>query len=149
MGVVYIRPLQMADAILIVDDNPDDASLIKRAVLSLRPKSPVWTVLGGRELKEYLNGQGPYVDRETFPYPGLILLDLRMPEMSGFDLMEWLKNEPRHTQIPIIVISCLDRQREIRKSYQLGARTFLRKPVSAETIRDAIHALMLPIEFFH
>jgi two-component system response regulator len=139
----------MPDAILIVDDNPDDAGLIKRAVLNLRPKSPVWTVLSGRELKEYLSGQGRYADRDAFPYPGLILLDLRMPEMSGFELMEWLKSEPRHAGIPIIVISCFDRQREIRKSYQLGARTFLRKPVDAETIRDAIQALMLPIEFFH
>jgi two-component system response regulator len=83
------------------------------------------------------------------PYLGLILLELGMPEMSGFELMEWLRNEPRHAGFPIIVISCLDRQREIRKTYQLGARTFLRKPVNSETIRDAIHALMLPIEFFH
>jgi CheY-like chemotaxis protein len=138
----------MSDAILIVDDNPDDANIIKRAVLSLRPKSPVLVVLSGKELTEYLNGQGCYADREAFPLPGLILLDLRMPEMNGFELLEWLKHEPRHAAIPVIVISAFDRQRDIRKSYQLGARTFLRKPVAPDTIREAIRALMLPIEFF-
>jgi CheY-like chemotaxis protein len=138
----------MLTAILIVDDSSDDAMLIKRAVLSLRPKSPVETVSSGKELTAYLEGQGRYADRQAFPYPGLILLDLRMPEMNGFELLGWLKNEPRHAAIPVIVISAFDRQRDIRKSYQLGARTFLRKPVKAETIRDAIRALMLPIEFF-
>jgi CheY-like chemotaxis protein len=138
----------MFDSILIVDDDPDDATLIKRAVLSLRPKSPIRTILGGRELMNYLEGEGCYADREAFPKPALILLDLRMPEMNGFELLAWLKNESGHAAIPVIVISSFDRQREIRKSYQLGARTFLSKPVHSESIRDAIRALRLPIEFF-
>ncbi|MGO8701324.1 MAG: response regulator [Limisphaerales bacterium] len=138
----------MLNAIVIVDDDSDEAALIKRAVLSLRPKSPIRTVLGGKELLQYLEGEGCYADREEFPPPGVILLDLRMPEMNGFELLEWIKNEPRHSGIPVIVISSFDRQREIRKSYQLGARTFLSKPVNPESIRDAIRALRLPIEFF-
>jgi CheY-like chemotaxis protein len=135
------------DSILIVDDNPDDAMLIKRAVLSLRSKAPVRIVLSGTEMKDYVDGNGCYANRETFPCPVLILLDLRMPEVNGFELLQWLKDEPRHAGIPVIVISTFDRQREIRKSYQLGARTFLSKPVNAESIRNAIRALMLPIEF--
>jgi two-component system, response regulator len=135
------------DSILIVDDNPDDAMLIKRAVLSLHSKAPVRIVLSGTEMKDYVNGTGSYANRETSPYPALILLDLRMPEVNGFELLQWLKDETRHAGIPVIVISTFDRQREIRKSYQLGARTFLSKPVNPENIRDAIRALMLPIEF--
>jgi CheY-like chemotaxis protein len=137
----------MQSSILIVDDNSDEAALIKRAVLSLRPKSSVQIVLSGNELKDWLEGQGRYADREAFPYPALILLDLRMPEMNGFEVMEWLRNQPRHAVIPVIVISFFDGQKNIKRSYQLGARTFLRKPVSPETISDAIRALMLPIEF--
>jgi len=120
----------MAAAILIVDDLPDDANLLRRTVLSLRPKCSVLTVSGGKDLKDYLDGQGRYADRETFTYPSLLLLDLRMPEMSGFEVMEWLKNHPIHAAIPVIVTSTFDRQREIRKSYQLGARTFLSKPLN-------------------
>jgi len=127
----------MLDAILIVDDDPDDASLIRRAVLGLHPKPSVQTVISGQDLKDYLEGQGRYADREAFPYPGLILLDLRMPEMDGFEVMGWLKSRPLHAAIPVIVMN----------AYQLGARTFLSKPVHPESIRDAIRALMLPIEF--
>jgi CheY-like chemotaxis protein len=137
----------MSEAILIVDDYPDDATLLKRAVLGLRPKCPVRIVFGGKEMMNYVEGKGCYADRTAFPSPGLILLDLRMPEMNGFELLEWLKNEPDYTGIPVIVISSFDRQREIRKSYQLGARTFLSKPVHPESIRNAIRALRLPIDF--
>jgi len=138
----------MFDSILIVEDDADDANLIRRAVLALHPKSSVQTVTSGLELKDYLNGQGRYEDRQTYPYAGLILLDLRMPQMDGFEVLEWLKSQPAHAGIPVIVITSFDRQKYIRKSYQLGARTFLSKPVHPETIRDAIRALQLPIEFF-
>ena len=138
----------MWESILIVDDDPDEVNLIKRAVLRLHPKAPVRTLFTGKGLKEYVNGHGRYADRDAFPYPGLILLDLRMPEMNGFELLRWLKSDPRHAAVPVIVVSCYDRQREIRKSYQLGASTFLSKPVSPESIRTAIRALKLRIEFF-
>jgi CheY-like chemotaxis protein len=138
----------MRHSILIVDDVLDDAALIKRAVMSLRPTSPVKIITTSRELIMYVEGEGSYGDREAFPYPGLILLDLRIPEMNGFEIMQWLREEPCHAEIPVIVVSAFDRQREIRKAYQLGARTFLSKPVSPETILSAIRALMLPFEFF-
>jgi CheY-like chemotaxis protein len=137
----------MLEAILIVDDDPDEANLIKRAALSLHPKSPVSTVFSAKELTDYLDGQGPYADRETYPHPALILLDLRMPGMNGFDALQWLKSHPRHSAIPVIVASSFDRQRDIRKSYQLGARTFLSKPITPEKIRNAVRSLRLPVEF--
>lgn len=137
----------MPDAILIVDDDLDDACLIRRAVLGLHPKPSVQMVISGMQLKSYVEGEGRYADRDQFPYPGLILLDLRMPEMNGFEVMEWLKSQPLHADIPVIVVSSFDRLQNIRRAYQLGARTFLSKPVHPESIRDAIRALMLPIEF--
>jgi CheY-like chemotaxis protein len=136
----------MNDSILIVDDNPDDSALIRRAVLSLHPTASVRELGSAKELKEWVQGKGVYADRELFPYPCLILLDLRMPEINGLELLEWLRNQPRHSEIPVIAVSSYDRQREIRKSYQLGARTFLSKPISAEELRRAIRALMLPVE---
>ena len=137
----------MSKSILIVDDDQDDARLIRRAVMGLRPKSAVHAIPGGMDLKAYLEGQGRYANRESFPYPGLIMLDLRMPEMDGFEVMEWLRDHPRHAGIPIVVISSFDRQQLISKSYQLGARTFLSKPVHPTHIREAFRSLGLPIEF--
>jgi CheY-like chemotaxis protein len=137
----------MRNAILIVDDDPDDANLIRREVLSLHPNAAVEVLASGADLKAYLEGQGRYTSQEAFPYPGLILLDLRMPEMDGFEVMEWLKNQPRHAAIPVIVITVFDRQKYIKRAYQLGARTFLSKPVHPESIREAIRVLRLPIEF--
>jgi CheY-like chemotaxis protein len=118
-------------------------------VLSLHPKSPVQTVHCGKELIAHLEGEGAYADRQAFPYPGLILLDLRMQEMNGFEILEWLHETPRHAAIPVIVVTSFDRQREIRKSYQMGARTFLSKPLRPESLRSAIRALNLPTEFFN
>jgi two-component system, response regulator len=138
----------MQGSSIIVDDNADDAALIKRAVLSRRPKSPVRTMTSSQELRDWLEGRGRRADQETLPYPSLILLDLRMPEMDGFELLAWLRNEPRHSAIPVIAVSSFDRQPEIRRSYQLGSRTFLSKPVDPESVRSAIRALRLPIEFF-
>ena len=135
------------EAILIIDDDPDDANLIRLTVLGLHPNASVQTITSGLDLKAYLEGRGRYADREVFPYPGLILLDLRMPEMDGFEVMAWLKSQLLHAAIPVIVISAFDQQANIRKAYQLGARTFLSKPIHAESIRDAIRALLLPIEF--
>jgi CheY-like chemotaxis protein len=137
----------MKHSILIVDDNADDAALIKRAVMSLHPISPVRTLTCAKELKEWVEGAGSCADRESFPYPCLILLDLRMPEITGLEWLEWLKNQPEHSAIPVIVVSTFDRQREIRKSYQLGARTFLSKPLNPEELRRAVRALKLPVEF--
>ena len=137
----------MSNAIIIVDDSPDDANLIRRVVLGLHPKASVQSVTSGLNLKAYLEGHGSYADRDTFPYPSLILLDLRMPEMDGFEVMEWLKSQPLHAAIPVIVMSAFDQQKNISKAYQLGARTFLSKPVNPEQIRDALRALRLPIEF--
>ena len=138
----------MLESILIVDDDFDDAALIKRAVLSLGAKAPVRTVGSSIELMAFLEGEGQFADRGEFPYPGLILLDLRMQGMNGFELLQWLRTEVRHATIPVIVVSSYDRQREIRKSYQLGARTFLSKPVKPEDIRGAIRALNLTAKFF-
>ncbi|HEY3854033.1 MAG TPA: response regulator [Verrucomicrobiae bacterium] len=137
----------MNESILIVDDNADDAALIKRAVFSLHPRCAVRVLTCAKELKEWVDGEGEFADREQFPYPCLILLDLRMPEMTGLELLEWLKDQPRHSAIPVIAVSSFDRQREIRKSYQLGARTFLSKPISAEELRTAIRSLKLPVVF--
>jgi CheY-like chemotaxis protein len=135
------------EAILIVDDDPDEANLIKRAALSLHPKLPVLTVFSAKELTDYLDRHERYAHREDYPHPALILLDLRMPGMNGFEVLEWLKDHPPHSTIPVIVASSFDRQRDIRKSYQLGARTFLSKPITPEKIRNAIRALRLPVEF--
>jgi CheY-like chemotaxis protein len=137
----------MQKAILIIDDNPDDSNLIKAAVLSLGPKSPVRTVISSKELREYLEGHGCYADRKAFPYPALILLDLRMPEENGFEVLGWLKRESSHAAIPVIAVSAYDRQREIRKSYELGACTFLSKPVNPISFLSAVRSLRLPIEF--
>jgi len=98
-------------------------------VLGLHPKPLVQTVTSGQDLKDCLDGQGRFADREAFPYPSLIMLDLRMPAMDGFEVMAWLKSHSLHAAIPVIVLSAFDQQQNIRRAYQLGARTFLSKPV--------------------
>ena len=120
----------MAGAILIVDDNPGDVFLTKRALFGLKANNPLYDVPSGKELIAYLQGNGVYQDRTAYPYPILLLLDIRMPGMDGFDVLLWLRNNPPHSYIPVVVLAGAGDTYQVKRSYELGARSFLTKPVS-------------------
>ena len=78
----------------------------------------------------YLNGAGPFSDRDKFPLPGVLLLDLKMPNVSGFEVLEWWKSQPHLAELVIVVVSGNREMQEIARAYQLGARSFISKPLS-------------------
>lgn len=132
-----------AGLILIVDDNLDEAKLAERIVTTVYPGRPVRIVHSGKELSAYLKAEGAYADRTRYPFPAAILLDLKMPEMDGFGVLEWLRSERDFANIPVIVLSGFSELSNLRRAYSLRARAYLIKPVAEESLRSVLSSLNL------
>jgi two-component system response regulator len=131
--------------ILIVDDNPDDAKLAQRAFERLNPQFPLTVVGSGRGLLEYLEGLSTASRDEAARVPSVILLDLKMPEMDGFTILEWMAKRPAFAGIPVIILSTFDDLYHVKQAYSLGARSYLLKPISGDSLRDALTSLNITV----
>jgi CheY-like chemotaxis protein len=132
---------ESAGPILIVDDDLDDAALAKRTIELSYPGVPVQIVESGKALVAYLEDESASSDRPARPPPTAILLDLKMPEMDGFSVLEWIKEKPRYAAIPIIVVSAFEDLPHLKRAYALLARAYLLKPINAESFRSALSSL--------
>jgi CheY-like chemotaxis protein len=137
MALSESRPTK-AKAILIADDNRFDVDSVKRALSRGKVLNPVCSVDDGEAVIAYLEGAGIYSDRVHYPYPGILLLDLKLPKVSGFVVLEWIKAHPRHQDIGVIVLTGSDDTRELAQVYQSGAHSFLIKPHSMARVLDLL-----------
>jgi len=115
--------------ILLVEDDPNDVVLIQRAFQKAGLHNSLKLVRNGDEAIEYLSGQEGYADREQFPLPFLILLDLKMPGTDGFEVLAWARNTPSLKRLLIVVLTSSNLQSDVDKAYELGANSYLVKPV--------------------
>ncbi len=127
--------------ILVVEDDPNDVILIRRAFSHLKMLNPIQVVGDGEQAVEYLDGRGKYSDREQFPLPMLVLLDLKMPRKSGLEVLEWIRNQPGIKRTPVVVLTSSSQAKDINKAYDLGANSYLVKPVAFEALVDMIKTL--------
>src|SRR4029079_5971139 len=97
-------------------------------------KNPVQTVSDGDLALSYLKGDGAFANRDRFPLPSILLLDLKMPRVSAFQVMEWLQTQPQFKKLLIIVLSGHNQLREVQGAYKLGAHSFLIKPCTGDDI---------------
>ncbi|HEY0547946.1 MAG TPA: response regulator [Verrucomicrobiae bacterium] len=116
--------------ILIVDDDENDIFFAKRAFTEINVHCTFQVLKNGQEAVDYLAGQGPYADRQKFPLPMMILLDINMPIMDGFQVLEWLRKRPGIKVIPTLVFSSSDVPSDITRAYELGANSFMTKSVT-------------------
>jgi CheY-like chemotaxis protein len=130
----------MTEPILIVEDRSEDAQLLEEMLRHLGVSNPIRLVSSAVEAVAYLQGDFPYSDRVRFPLPKLLLLDLKMPGMDGFELMAWLKTHRRLDELQVIVVSGVDDMAAIRRAYQAGARSFLPKPYSTVDLENLMRA---------
>ena len=121
--------------ILLVEDDPNDQALIVLGFRSIGVTDPIHVVQNGIEAISYLNGEGKYADRDRYQFPSTILTDLKMPEMSGFDVLQHLKTDPDWAIIPTIVLSASSDLDDIKKSYLLGAASYFTKPNSFDALK--------------
>jgi two-component system response regulator len=91
--------------ILLADDSPDDVFLIRSAFSKSGFEDPIYVVSNGEQVLQYLKGEGPYADRKRFPVPHLLLLDLNMPRMNGFDVLSWIRGRQEWMCLPVIVLT--------------------------------------------
>jgi CheY-like chemotaxis protein len=128
-------------SILIADDDTQDTMLIrlavKRAALGLRLES----VTDGAEAIDYLMGRARYSDRQAHPFPSLMLLDLKMPRLGGFDVLQYVRSQPGLRQLPVVIFSSSDDPKDIQRAYNEGANSYLCKPHSNEDLSALLRAL--------
>jgi CheY-like chemotaxis protein len=129
--------------ILLVEDNEDYAFLLTRALHTADINSPVHVVTDGEQAVDYLKGAGLFSDRSLFPLPGLILLDLKLPRLSGFEVLQWIQNETSLPQLVVVVLSSSGETRDINLAYRFGARSYLIKPPTAANFVDLARGLKL------
>ncbi len=129
--------------ILLVEDDENDVLLMKRAFKKIFPTNPLHIARNGREAVEYLTGKGDYSDRTKFPFPELIITDIKMPGMTGLELLQWITDNKQHRVIPTVVLSSSKLETDVITAYDLGANTYLQKPsqiggldVMVQQIRD-------------
>jgi CheY-like chemotaxis protein len=116
--------------ILIVDDDENDIFFVKRAFTEINVHCTFQMLKNGQEVVDYLKGDGEFADREKYPMPMMILMDLKMPIMDGFQVLAWLRSRPGIKVIPTIVFSSSDLPGDITRAYELGANSFMTKSVT-------------------
>jgi CheY-like chemotaxis protein len=114
--------------ILIVEDNDDDAFLIQRAFQRANILNGLHVVTNGEKAIAYLSGEGAYSDRTEHPLPKLVLLDLKMPGIDGFDVLRWIRKQPLLAGLRVVVLTSSTDVRDVNLAIQLGADGFMIKP---------------------
>jgi CheY-like chemotaxis protein len=120
------------DLILIAEDDEDHVFLLKRALQKGAVLNPVFVVSDGQEAIDYLKGDGKYADRYEYPLPSLLLLDLKMPQKDGFEVLEWIRQQPGLRRLRVVVLTTSDEPKDIDRAYDLGANSFMVKPLEKE-----------------
>lgn len=127
--------------ILLVEDNPDDELLMLRALKKNRIANDVVVARDGVEALDYLFGRGAYAERDTSETPQLMLLDLKLPKISGLEVLQQIRNDARTRYIPVVVLTSSSEDGDIIKSYDLGANSFVQKPVDFNDFMEATRQL--------
>ena len=128
--------------ILLAEDLEDDILLIRRAFAAARVAIPLHVVRDGEEVLAYLSGLGKYSSRDEFPLPDLILLDLKMPNMDGFEVLRWIRHEPTLSSLRVVILTSSNRLQDINAAYQLGANSFLVKTMGFDQFVETVKATM-------
>ena len=129
--------------ILQVEDREEDVYLLKRAIQRAEVQADIRSVVDGQEAIEYIAGEGRFADRQKYPLPYLILLDLKLPHKTGFDVLAWIRAQPSLRTLIVIVLSSSIDEGDLERAYQLGANAFLVKPSDMHTLVEMCRAMKL------
>lgn len=135
-------PFMIKKVLLVAEDDENDALLLERALRRADSTFQMVRVADGEELISYIQGKAPYQDRTVHPAPSLVLLDLKMPRMDGFDVLQWRRETDGAHLLPVIVFSSSTLERDIRKAYSLGANSYVVKPMRSDALDGMVQALL-------
>ncbi len=129
--------------LLLVEDNPDDEALTLRALHKHNIANAIVVARDGQEALDYLFGEGEYSGRDINILPQVILLDLKLPKVDGLQVLEQLRANPNTSRIPVVVLTSSNEEQDLIRSYELGANSYVRKPVDFEQFIEAARQLGL------
>jgi two-component system response regulator len=129
--------------ILLVEDNDDDVELTLRALRRNRVANRVDVVRDGAEALDYLFATGSYAGRDIRDTPNLVLLDLKLPKVGGLEVLERLRSDPRTRRLPVVILTSSNVESDLARSYDLGANSYIRKPVDFTQFMEAVNQLGL------
>lgn len=133
-----------AQTILLVEDDPNDILLTQRAFRKANLTNAVLQILtDGDTAVAYLSGVGEYADRDRYPLPMVILLDLKLPRRSGHEILAWLRQQPELKRLLVVVLTSSNHRSDIDQAYDLGANSYLLKPVGFTALVEVVQALNL------
>jgi len=130
--------------ILLAEDDENDVFFMRRALQKSEVEFAVQVVTDGQQAVDYLSGGGKFGNREQHPLPSVILLDLKMPFLDGFEVLTWLRSQPSFNGVPVAVLTSSAEDRDRRRARELGARAYFVKPPKPETILEIMRLIGEP-----
>lgn len=127
--------------ILLVEDDRDDVFLMERALQKANNPSRMYNAKHGEEAVDYLRGAGKYADRAAYPIPAIVLLDIKMPYLNGFEVLQWMKQQPELKDVPVVMLTSSLEESDREKALEHGAKGFFIKPPTPETVRQMLQAI--------
>lgn len=124
--------------ILLVEDNPDDVMLTLRALKKGHVINNVIVAEDGAKALDFLFGKGEFEGRNTADHPRLILLDLKLPKVGGFEVLEAIKKDPLLKRVPVVILTSSRQEDDVVRGYDLGANSYIRKPVNFDTFIETV-----------
>jgi CheY-like chemotaxis protein len=133
-------PMFNRRTILLVEDNEDDVFIMQTAWGKAAVPNPLQVVTDGDEAVSYLGGEDQYADRQKYPLPVVIFLDLNMPRKNGFEVLQWLRREPALKRIVVAILSASSRGEDVARAFDCGANAYLVKPSKVEALIQMLQA---------
>lgn len=127
--------------LLVAEDSDADVFLLKRAFAKTGVKFSPRFVTDGQEAVDYLSGNGEFGNRDEYPMPALVILDLKMPRMNGFDVLKWLKSDHNLRATPVVILSSSDEADDVKHAYFLGASSYVVKPSDLRQLEELVRAI--------
>jgi CheY-like chemotaxis protein len=127
--------------ILYVEDEENDVFLLEHVLAKAGIRNPFQRVKDGKQARDYLAGEAPFENRQRYPLPGLVLLDLNLPYWSGFEVLKWIREQPEFRSLPVVVFTSSSRPDDIARAYNAGASGYLVKPNALNELTSLVTAL--------
>lgn len=127
--------------ILVAEDNEDDVFILTHALKSAGLPGPVFICSDGQEVIDYLKGDGAFADRATYPLPGMLVLDIKMPHLSGLEVLRWVRAHPGCAVIPIIILTSSAHPKDVAEAFANGVNAYFLKPRTPEEMRDLLQLI--------
>ena len=137
---IQLKKHKVMRTILQVEDDPNDVFLFQHAMTKAGVTNPIQVASDGQQAIDYLQGAGKFADRDKYPFPCLVLLDLKLPYVMGLEVLKWIRKQ-RGTDLTVLMLTASGEEADVKSAYRLGANGFLTKPSEARKLNDIVNAI--------